>query len=119
MQVECLRDAVFWLDVMPAVCLRPVDEFQVLGLADPRHRAQAVEFCLQIVSALNRADENTVLLAVVMAFRFIRFELLSSLLCGFAHVVFPARNRLCRISGSITNILLALGARANFSNEDK
>ena len=64
--MEHLRDAVLRLDVMAAVGLRAVDELELLALAHARHRAQPRELLLQAVLALDRADENPVLLAVVV-----------------------------------------------------
>jgi hypothetical protein len=64
--VEELADAVLRLDVMPAIGLRAVDELDVGGLAHPRHRAQPLQLVRQVVVALDRADENPVLLVVIV-----------------------------------------------------
>src|SRR3970282_979244 len=69
MQVKHLRDAVLRLDVMPAVGRRAVDELDLLALAHARHGAQAGELVLQAVLALDAADEDAVLLAVIVRFR--------------------------------------------------
>jgi hypothetical protein len=65
-QVEGLGDAVLGLDVVAAVGLRPVAELEVLGLAHARHVAQALQLVLQAVLPGDAADEDPVLLAVVV-----------------------------------------------------
>src|SRR5262245_17409838 len=68
MQVEHLRDAVLRLDVVAAPGLRAVDELDLAALAHARHRAQALQLVLEAVLPLDRADEDAVLLAVIVRF---------------------------------------------------
>jgi hypothetical protein len=66
--MQRLGDAVDGLDEMLAVGLRAVDELDLRPLDDARHRAQPRELVLEVVVALDAADENAVLLAVVVGF---------------------------------------------------
>src|SRR5262249_20836933 len=67
-QVKELADSVLRLHVVPAESLRAIDELDVLRLAHARHRAQALQLVLQAVLPLDAADEDAVLLAVVVRF---------------------------------------------------
>ena len=67
-EVEHLGDAVLRLDVVAAERLRAVGELDLAPLAHARHRPEARELVLQVVVPLERADEDPILLRVVVRF---------------------------------------------------
>src|SRR6267142_2630142 len=64
--VKHLREAVLRLDVVAAVRLRAVVESDQPSFPYPRHRPQPRELLPQVVGTRDRANEDTVLLAVIV-----------------------------------------------------
>src|SRR5712691_803548 len=66
--MQGLGQPVMRLDVMAAVGLRSVHEFDLRALAHARHRAQPSQLVLELVVTRDPPHENPVLLAAVMRF---------------------------------------------------
>src|SRR5229473_3399690 len=66
MDVKRLGASVLGLDIMAAEMLRAAVELEILSLDDPRQAPQPVEFLLETVGASQGADENPLLVRIVL-----------------------------------------------------
>src|SRR5216683_6745212 len=66
MDVKGLGASVLGLDIMAAEMLRAAVKLEILSLDDPRQAPQPVEFLLETVGACQGADENPLLVRIML-----------------------------------------------------